>query len=451
MSGAASKSQPARGEEGLEQLAARAVAYATARGAKEAAASARKSRSVSVQYRDGEIEQLRDALSAGLSISLYVDGRYSSHSTSDLRVDAVEAFIDHAIALTRLLGEDPHRGLADPALYENRPIDDLEAWDERYDALDPARRKALAAEAEAAARGADGPIISATGSYSDGRGESARVHSNGFSGTHRGTQFWVGAEVSVRDEGDRKPEDWHFAGARRLAGLPDAAEVGREAARRALSRLGQKKLPSGEMPMVLDGRVAGRLLGALLGAMSGAALQQKRSFLLDKQGQKVGSPLLTLVDDPLLPGGFASRHFDGDGISSRRRTLIEGGVLAEYLVDVYYGRKLGMAPTGGGTSNLILPPGDKDVAGLLRDVGRGVYVTGILGGNADGTSGDFSHGIVGFEIVDGKLGGPIGEMNVTGSHAHLWERLVAVGNDPYPYASYRLPTMVFDRIAVSGT
>ncbi len=437
--------------EPLEQVAAGAVEHATRRGAKEAAASVRRSRAVSVEYRNGELEQLRDSQSSGLSIALFVDGRYSSNVTSDLRPSAVKEFIERSIELTRLLAEDPYRGLADPELYENRPTTDLESWDPSYDELDPEQRKKSAMETARAGRAAEGPIISATGSYTDQRGELARVHSNGFAGAHRATQFWLGAEVSVRDEGDRKPEDWHFAGSRLLSRLAEPEEVGREAARRARSRLGQKKLAGGEMTVIVDSRVAGLLGSVLLGAISGVALHQKRSFLLGGLEKRVGSPRLTLIDDPLMPGGFGSRHFDSDGMSSRKRTLFDGGVLREYLLDVYYARKMGMEPTGGGVANLVLPPGEKSVEQLAEDVGSGVYVTGVLGGNADGTTGDFSHGIVGFEITGGKIGDPVGEMNVTGSHANLWDRLVAVGNDPYPYSANRLPSLVFDKVAVSGT
>ncbi len=437
-------------EPSFEQLAVRAVEYATKRGADEAAATVRKGRSISVQYRDGDLELLREAQSSALSIFLFVDNRYSSHSTCDLRPTTLDGFIDHAIELTRLLGQDPCRRLADPKLYEGRPDDDLEIWDPAYQDLDPERRKALAREAEAVARANEGPIISATGSYTDQQSVMTRVHSNGFSGAQRGTQFWVGAEVSVRDAGERRPEDWHFAGSRRISMLPSPAEVGSQAAKRAVARMGQKKLSSGETRVLVDSRAAGRLVGALVGAMSGAALQQKRSFLLDRLGQRIASPLLTLIDDPLLPGGFGSRHFDSDGISSRRRRLIGEGVLEEYLLDVYYALKLGAEPTGGGTSNLVFSGGEHDVAGLAKEMGSGIYVTGILGGNTDGTTGDFSHGIVGFEVSGGSIKGPVGEMNITGTHADLWDRLIAVGNDPYPYSANRVPSLLFDSVAVSG-
>lgn len=434
----------------LMALAERTVLAAKKRGASDAAVTAAHGRSISVQMRDGELEQVREAASTSLGVSLYVDGRYSTHSTNDLRDAAVDAFLDRTIALTRLLSEDPNRGLADPELYANRPDDDLEIFDSAYEGLDTARRTALAEAAMEAARGTEGPLLSVTSGYSDSVGESVRVHSNGFTGRRKSTRFGLGVEVTVQDEGDRRPEAWDAATVRRFEDLEAPEDVGRRAAERALARLGQRKLPSGTMPIVLDPRAAPSLLRHFVGALGGAAIEHRRSFLLGKEGERVGSDLFHLVDDPLLPRGLASRHYDGDGISARRRTLVEDGVLRGFCVDVYYGRKLGVPPTGGSLSNLVLRPGERTQDELVSGLARGVLVTGILGGNADATSGDFSHGIVGFAIADGTLVGPVGEMNVTGSHRSFWERLIDVGNDPYPYSSYRIPTLVFDDVSVSG-
>jgi PmbA protein len=169
-----------------------------------------------------------------------------------------------------------------------------------------------------------------------------------------------------------------------------AAEIGRTASERTLSRLGAKKAESSVLPMVLENRAAGRLVGALTAALSGQALQQKRSFLEGKVGQPVASPLLTLTDDPLVPKGFGSRLFDGEGIAAKVMPVFEKGVLRNYYVDTYYGKKLQMAPTTGGSSNLELTLGDRGQAGLLADIKDGILVTGFLGGNSNATTGDFS-------------------------------------------------------------
>jgi PmbA protein len=202
--------------------------------------------------------------------------------------------------------------------------------------------------------------------------------------------------------------------------------------------------------MVVEARVAGKLVGQLLGPLHGAPLQQQRSFLEKRMGQAIGSPLLDLRDDPLIPRGFGSRHFDGEGLASRARPVVEQGVLASWFLDTYYARKLGLPPTSGRPSNVVWRCGDRPRPALLAGVGEGVLVTGFLGGNSNGTTGDFSLGVRGFRIRAGQVAEPVGEMNVSGNHRELWLRLVAVGDDPYPYSSLRTPTLVFEGVQFSG-
>jgi PmbA protein len=226
--------------------------------------------------------------------------------------------------------------------------------------------------------------------------------------------------------------------------------VGRRAAERALARIGAVKGASGEVTLAVEARAAGRLVGALLGPLSGAALQQRRSFLEGRLGTAVGSPLLDVRDDPHLRRGLGSRHYDGEGIASRPFALFERGVLASLYVDTYYGRKLGIAPTTARTSNLAWTLGARSPAELLRDAGEGILVTGFLGGNANGTTGDFSLGVRGFRFAAGQVGEPIAEMNVSGNQLELWRHLVAVGNDPYPCSPLRTPTLVFEGVSIAG-
>ncbi|RMG16723.1 MAG: TldD/PmbA family protein [Deltaproteobacteria bacterium] len=436
--------------ERLLEQAERAVELARRKGAEEVRATVQRGRSVSISVREGAVEKAQESVSTSLSLGIFVDERFSTHSTSDLRPDALERFVERAVAMTRLLSPDPYRRLPEPERYGPPPAEDLELYDPAHASLDTETRIAAAKAAESGARAQKGPILSVTAGWSDVESESARVHSNGFSGTVRGTRFWVGAEVSVQDEGDRRPEDWHYEGARFRADLRDPEAIGARAAARALSRLGQRKLPSGTYTVVVENRVAGRLLGSLLAPLSGSALYLGKSFLKDRLGETIGAPTLSVVDDPLLPRGFGSRPFDGDGLPAARRTLFEGGVLRSYLLDVYYARKLGMEPTGGGTSNVVLLPGERDLDEIVAGVERGILVTGLLGGNADSTSGDFSHGIVGFSIEGGALAAPIGEMNIDGNHRDLWKRLAEVGSDPYPFSAMRVPTLRFDAVEVSG-
>jgi PmbA protein len=430
-----------------------AAALALAKGASAAGAGGWQARHVEVAWRDGKIEKVSEATTRGLALDLYVDGRYAAVSTSDLRPEALERFVEDATALARKLAPDPHRVLPDPALYAGQAKVDLELEDPSHGELDSGTRRRLAEELEAAARAVPGAerILSVTTGVSDTRAESALVHTNGFEGVKRGTDFWISAEVTVKDPDGRRPEESAASGDRFRAAVEPAAAVGRRAAERALARVGTVKGESAVMTMAVDARSAGRVVAALLGPLGAAAIQQKRSFLEGKLGAPVGSPLLDLADDPLLVRGLGSRLYDGEGIAARRFPVFEQGVLRSYYVDTYYGRKLGIPPTTARTSNLVWKLGPRSQPELLAALGEGVLVTGFLGGNSNGTTGDYSLGVRGFRVRRGKLAEPVGEMNVSGNQLELWQRLAAVGDDPYRYSAMRTPTLVFEGVQFAGT
>jgi len=438
--------------EEFRAIARDAIKASQEAGAQGASARVARVRDVSVQWRDGQIEQVTESTTRGLALSLYVDGRFASVSTSDLRREAIEPFIADAVAMTRTLSEDPFRTLSDPSLYANRPAIDLEFSDPDYGSVTAARRKDLARSIEEAARSVPqaSRILSVTTSVSDSRSEVFRVTSNGFEGERVDTSFWLSGSVTVQDDDGRRPEDGDFSGGRFVKDLGDPTPVGVSATQRALARLGSTKAPSKVMTLVLDNRTGGRMVGALLSPLSASSIQQRRSFLEGRAGQIVGSPLLHVIDEPLIPRGFGSRHFDGEGISARRFPIFEDGILRNYYIDTYYGKKLKMAPTTGGTSNLEWRLGPKTQQELIKDAGEGLFVTGFLGGNSNGTTGDFSLGIQGFMIRNGVLAEPVAEMNISGNQLELWKRLVAVGNDPYTYSAMRTPTLVFEGVSFAG-
>ena len=439
-------------KETLIDIAQSAVKTALAKGAQEAAANINRSREVETLWRDGKLEKTQEATSRTLGLSLYVDGRFASVSSSDLRPEALERFIADSVVLTRALGKDPFRSLPEPKLYEGQAKLDLQLADPRYATLTSDDRRRLAKELEAAARTVPGSdkILSVTGSVNDSSTESLKVHSNGFVGSRVDTTYFLGAEVSVKDPDGRRPEDSAYAGARYFGELPPTASIGQEAARRTLSRVGSKKGDSAVLAMAIDNRAAGRMVAFLLGPLSGASLQQKRSFMEGRLGQTIGSPLLTLIDDPLIPKAFGSRLFDFEGIAAKPRPIFEAGTLRSYFIDTYYAKKMGVAPTSGGASNLTWKLGPKPQEGMLADLKEGIFVTGFLGGNSNGTTGDFSLGVQGFRVRNGKLAEPVGEMNIAGNHLEFWKKLAAVGNDPYPYSALRTPTLVFEGVQFAG-
>ena len=436
----------------LIDIAAAALEAAKRAGANEVAATASRAREVEVQWRDGKIDKVSEATARALDLELYVGGSYAAMSTSDLRPDAVASFIASSVALTRKLSPDPFRALPDPRLYLGQAKIDLDLEDARYLELDAKQRRDLARDMEAAARAVagKGTLLSATSGFGDTQGQSVRVHSNGFVGERRATRFAMSTEVAVQDPDGRRPEDWEMGAARYFADLPRAEDVGRMAAERAYRRIGAQKGESARLMMAVDARAAARLLGYLLAPLSAAALQQKRSFLDGKLGQSVASPLLTLHDDPLVRRGLGSRLFDGEGLAAKRFAVFEASKLASYYVDDYYGKKLGMAPSTRGISNLAWQLGAKSQGALLAELDSGILVTSFLGGNSNATTGDFSLGVVGYRVQGGVKAEPIGEMNISGNHLEFWRHLVAVGNDPYAYSAFYTPTLVFEDVQFAG-
>ena len=441
MSGKASKSKALALADQVQDLLKKA-------GVGQSLVSARLSRGVETQVRDGHIEKLQEAQSASLTVHLYVEGRYAAHSTSDLRPAELQGFLRDAVALTRMLDPDPDRSLPDAA-HAAHCVDALALYDSGYAKVDADTRKRLALEVDAASR-SDKRVISATSSFADEDADWAIAASNGTRASQRVTAYSLGSEVTVGD-GDKRPEDWWNVSARTLAGLGKPADIGAAATRRALERVGAKKDASGSLTLVIENRAAGRLLSHWLQAYVGGNLQQKRSFLEGQVGKTVASPLLTLRDEPGLLAGVGARSFDREGMAARDIVLVEQGVLRNYFLDWYYAAKLHLSPTTGSPSNLCLPGGSGDLAKLSAGVERGILVTSFNGGNSNSLTGDFSLGIQGRRIDKGVLGAPLTEMNLTGNHTQFWSTLRAVGGDPYPYGAIRTPSLLFEGAAVAGS
>jgi PmbA protein len=300
-----------------------------------------------------------------------------------------------------------------------------------------------------AARG-DKRVISATAGIYDGAEASVAASSNGFSGSREATYCWLGANVTLKDWGDRRASDGFYAGGTHVRDLPAAASIAETALDRALVRLDAGKGPTGRTTMLVDSRAASPLVARLLQSAYAQSVQQGRSYWSTLIGKKAFSGKLTLTDDPLIRRGLASRLFDSEGISSRPLPIVEAGVVRNLYVDTYYGRKAGMQPTTGSQSNVRVGTGGKSLDELIVDVGEGIYVTSWLGGNADGTTGDFSLGLRGHIVENGVVGRPVGEMNVTGNLRNLFRGLEATGDDVYPYATILSPSLVFTGVDFSG-
>ena len=436
----------------LEQ-AKQMVQLAQKKGAQGVRVSLNRSRNSQVEWRDGKLDRLRESTQMGMGVTLFADGRYSSNSTSDLRPAAVEKFFADILATTRILAADAHRKLPDPARYTGMHKGDLQIHDEAgMAAVKPEDRRKTAKALEKAARSVEGAdkIISVTTSCSDTLSESALVCSNGMEGQRKSTYFSAFAETSVKDKGDRRPEGWWYDAARYRADLLDVESLGKEATRRALAMVGSKSEKSDDYACVVENVVAARLLYWLMSPLSGQAIQQKRSIFEKKVGDQVGSPLLTLIDDPFVPKGMGSRTYDGEGMATKKRPIFEKGILKTHMLDTYYASKLGKEPTTGSNSNLVFEYGEKDLAGLLAVMGTGILVTGFSGGNSNSATGDFSVGIRGHWVENGKIVRAISEMNLAGNHLKFWTKLAELGRDARKSSSWRCPSLRFEPVQFSG-
>ena len=435
------------------ELAHWAVKKAQTAGAAHAAVNINKTREVDISVRESKIDKLSESTQNSLSISVYVDNKYSSHSTNDLRKDALGGFIEEAVAMTKYLSEDLHRKLPDPKYYEGRQSVNLDLYDNNYESLTSEERIEIANQIEKAVKDTGEKIVTCTSGFGDSMSESVKVHSNGFEGERKSTYFGAGVEVTVKDDKSETgglPSDWCWPGLRHFSKLPSAEEIGKEAVKRAISKIGQSKIESGKYDMIVENRTASRILGTMFRCMNGSSIQQKSSYLDGMLDKSIASEKLTITDDPFIPGASGSRLYNNEGMATQKRVLIDKGVLKTYLIDNYYASKMGVDPTGAQTSNLIFELGDKSFDEMIAGVEKGIAVTSFIGGNSNSTTGDFSYGIMGLYIENGKIVKPINEMNVSGNFMNLMANLIDVGNDPWIYSSWRRPSLHFKEVNFSG-
>lgn len=432
-----------------KQLAQWAMEYAIKNGCQASRVSVYNGSSSSFEIRDMKMDRLQQASENSLIIHLFTDGRFGSFSTNRLDKKELEAFIRNGIDSTRYLAEDKARTLPDPALYYKGNGRNLELIDPKFDSIQPDDKVALAMNICNEMMGKDDRIISVNSSYADEKDFKYMVASNGFEGEESGSSFSLSASVSIHGEGDARPESYWFDSSLYYDALIKEG-IGIKALERVLRKLGQKKVASGKYRMVVDNMNSSRLLSPVINALYGSSIQQKNSFLLDKQDQKVFGEKLTLIDEPHLIKASGARYFDGEGVATKRMSVFENGVLKTYYIDTYSANKMGMKPTISSPSIFTMQMGDKDTDGLVASVDKGILVTGFNGGNSNSTTGDFSYGVEGFLIENGKLTQPVSEMNATGNMVTLWSNLAETGNDPRKFSSWRIPSLLFDEVDFSG-
>lgn len=432
-----------------KQTAHWALEFALNNGCQEARISVITANNNSFEYRNTQLDKLHQSSENKLYIELFVDGRYGSFSTNRIDKSQLENFIKEGITSTRYLAEDKFRQLPDPERYFKENGEDLDLCDKSYLSLSAEEKLNTVKQAVEEIYGTDERIISVSSSYDDGIGGEYMIASNGFEAENYDSAYSLTVEVSLKTDGDARAESYWFDNAVYWDDLKKSG-LGKIALERALRKIGQRKISSGEYEMLLDNTVASRLFSPLIGAMYGTALQQKNSFLLDKLGKQIVSGKLTVRDTPHIPRAFGSRWFDGEGVATNDRLIIEKGVLQTYFIDTYNSLKLDVNPTIASPSIIQIELGNRDFEEICNSITRGIWVTGFNGGNTNSTTGDFSFGVEGFFIENGVATIPISEMNITGNMLDLWSRLEEIGNDPRETSSWRLPSLLFSGVNFSG-
>jgi PmbA protein len=439
----------------LTGLAERLVEAARRAGADAADAVAVRSMSLSVEVRDGAVEETQRSESDDIGLRVLVGRRQAVVSSNDVKGDAA-ALAERAVAMARVAPDDPFAGLADAALLA-REIPDLDLIDPALPSVEKLETQALAAEAAGLA--VKGVSKSGGASAGAGIGGMVLVTSHGFRGAYLGSQNGF-SMTAIAGDGTTMERDYDFSSALHAEDLDDAATVGRKAGERAVKRVNPRKVPTGTVPVVFDPRVAGSIVGHLASAINGAAIARKTSFLLGKLGEKLMRPGIRIVDDPLRRRGLRSRPFDGEGVKGRRIAIIEDGVLTTWLLDSATARELASVTTGHaqrgvssspspGPSNLHLEAGSVSPQALIADIKSGFYVTELIGMGANMVTGDYSRGASGFWIENGALTFPVSEVTIAGNLIDMLASLVPADDLEFRYGT-NAPTLRIEGLTVAG-
>jgi PmbA protein len=446
----------------LESLTADVVARAIKAGASDAEAVVREGDEFSVNVRMGEVETLKESGSRGLGLRIFLGTRSASASTSDLTPDGIRQLVDGAMALAKVTEEDPFTGLPEAAEFGSIPGDLHLYYDDVYSLSGPERIE-WARRAEAAALAADPRITNSDGgSFDAATGRKVLANSRGFIGGYR-TSY---AGVSAAPLDGKMQRDGWWSSARSFALLETPEAVGAEAARRTLRRLGARRVPTQRVPIVFAPETARSLIGSVFEAASGDSIWRHASFLAGRLGEPIAAPALTIVDDNamLLPtgaGGFGTSPFDGEGLPSLRTTVVENGVLSNYLLNTYSARKLGMKSThnasrglagtpGIGCGNLYVQPGIQTETLILGEVQNGFYVTSLMGFGVNVVTGDYSRGATGLWIENGQFTHAVEEVTIAGNLAEMLMNITAIGSDLVFRGSVASPTLRIEGMTVAG-
>ena len=463
----------------LALFAEEAVARALRAGADDAEAVAYEADEFNVNVRLGQVEQLTESGSRALGLRVFFknsDGQQTaSTSTSDLSADGITRLVTGAVDLARVTGADPFAGLPEPDTFGSLPIVTLALHFSDVEKVTALERIETARRCESAALEYDPRIQNSAGSsYDASSAHRVMVNSRGFQGEYR--RSYCGFSVSpVAQQDAAMQRDYWYSSARSAKLLESPEAIGEEAARRALRRLGARRVPTQQCPVVFAPEIARSLMGNLLNAADGDAIYRNASMFAGKLGEQVAGENITMIDDgtmvfdhvlpngeSLRTGGFGTAPFDGDGLPTRRTVIIERGVLKNLMLNTYTGRKLNLPSTGKasrglagtpgiGGGNYFLEPGTLTPEQIIADVPNGLYVVQTMGFGVNLVTGDYSQGASGLWIENGELAYPVEEITIAGNLKEMFRNVSAIGNDLEFRSSGAVPTVRIEGMTVAGS
>jgi PmbA protein len=439
----------------LSEIAERLVAAARRAGADAADALAVRSVSLSVEVREGDVEESERSEGDDIGLRVLVGPRQAVVSSNDVKAD-VAALAERAVAMARVAPEDPFAGLAEPAALA-RDMPDLDLLDPDLPSV--AVLEDRAKRAEAAALAMEGVTKSGGASASAGIGGMVLLTSTGFRGSYLSSGHSV-SMTAIAGDGTGMERDYDYSSALHRSDLESAEKVGRTAGERAVERLHPRKVDTRRVPVVFDRRVAGSLIGHLASGINGSAIARKTSFLKDKMGKRLFKSGIDVIDDPLRRRGLRSRPFDAEGIGCKTLAVVQDGILASWLLDCATARELGLTSTGHaqrgvsstpspGSSNLYLAPGVDSPAALMEDVRDGFYISEFIGTGVNQVTGDYSRGASGFWIENGKRSYPVSEVTVAGSLIDMFAGLTPANDLEFRFG-INAPTLRVEGLTVAG-
>jgi PmbA protein len=438
--------------EKLQDFAQDVLAHARKLGASDCEVDVSEGFGQSVTVRCGEVETIEYNRDKGIGVTVYLGQQKGHASTSDFSPSALRETVEAALNIARFTAADSCAGLPEASLLatRNEGFADLDLYHPWLLSVDGAME--LARRCEEAAFAVSPEVTNSEGAtVSIQEGQFISANSLGFMGGYPTSRHYLSCSVIAGKDENMQRDDW-YSTSRNAQYIASPEAIGDYAARRALSRLGARKIKTCKVPVLFEAPLAASLIGNFIHSVSGGSLYRKTSFLVDSLGKKVFSKKVQISERPHLPGGLASSAFDSDGVATRDREVVEDGVLQGYFLSAYTARKLGLQTTGnaGGCHNLIVHSGKRDFRGLLKKMDRGLLVTELLGQGVNYVNGDYSRGAAGYWVENGEIVHAVEEVTIAGNLRDMFRNVAAIGNDVVLRGSKQVGSILVEQMKVAG-